>query len=58
MKKCKYEVIVYSGKSHWDKPIDEICNVFETRREAERAAKVIEKYNPNYYIEIVESNAK
>lgn len=54
MKKCKYEMIVYSGRAHWDKPIDEICDVFETRGEAEQTAKLIEKYQPNYYIDIVE----
>lgn len=55
MEKHGYEMTVYSGRSHWDKPIDEICGSFETRDEAENAAKVIEKYHPDCYIEIVEN---
>lgn len=54
MKKRKYEMIVYSERAHWGKTIDEICDVFETREEAEQTAKLIEKYQPSYYIDIVE----
>lgn len=48
-----YAVIVYNGKSHWNKPIDEISLVFETMEEAKTYADSIEIYRPEYYIEIV-----
>lgn len=47
-----WEVTVFSGRSHWDKPIDELFSVHETREAAEDYGKGIIKYRPDYAIMI------
>lgn len=47
-----FYVNIYTGYAHWDKIIDEICDSFETEKQAIEYAKTIEKYRPNYKIEI------
>lgn len=49
-----YTVIVYSGFSHWSKPIDELEESFSTKDEAEDYVRTIAKYNPKYWCKIVE----
>ena len=47
-----FYVDIYSCRAHWGNLIEEICDSFETEAQAKDYAKVIEKYNPNYRIEI------
>ena len=43
-------VVVYSGRAHWDNPIDELQEAFCTREEAEDYAKTIRRHRPNYLV--------
>lgn len=52
MNKTPWSVIVYSGRAHWDKPIEELEEAFQTRSAAESYAATIRKYNPGYYTDI------
>ena len=47
-----WAVIVYSGYSHWDKPISELEEAFCTREGAEVYAGTIKRYFPKYRTEI------
>jgi len=51
-----WNVIVYSGYAHWDKPIDELEDAFRTEREARDYAKSIEQYHPEYRVESFEED--
>lgn len=44
---------VYPGRAHWYKPIEELTECYNSREEAEADARVIAKYRPDYYIEIL-----
>ncbi len=47
-------VTVYSGYAHWDKVVYE--EAFHTMYEAKDCAKTIEKYHPEYRIEIIKED--
>ena len=49
-------VIVYSGRSHWDKEIGELQESFRTRDGALVYARTIERLNPDYVCEIAKEN--
>lgn len=44
----KWYLEVRSGRAHWDKPIEELCGYYDTKKQAEKAAKDIEKCHPDY----------
>lgn len=47
-----WEVTVYSGHAHWDKPIGELFAAFETREAAEDYGQSILRYRPDYEVMI------
>ena len=48
--KNSYTVTVYSGAAHWDKPIEELTDSFESLEEANDYVNMIAKYRSNYCI--------
>lgn len=51
-----YKVLVYSGRAHWDKPIEELTAYFPTREDAERYAHIFCDCDPKYRAEIYKQN--
>ena len=51
-----FQLLVYPGRAHWYKPIDELSLLYRAREEAEEAKRMIEKYNSKYLVEIIEVN--
>ena len=49
-----YTLLVYPGRAHWYKPIEELCVSFCTLEEAENEKRIIERLRPKYYCEIVQ----
>lgn len=49
-----FVVTVFSGYTHWDKPIEELEGYFETLKQAKEYAKCIGKYRPEYRVIIEE----
>lgn len=48
----KYVVRVYSGYAHWDKPIKELEECFETLEEAVSYVRGLNSFRPEYRKEI------
>lgn len=49
-----YTLLVYPGRAHWYKPIEDLCVSFCTLEEAENEKRIIERLRPKYYCEIVQ----
>lgn len=49
-----YTVLIYPGRAHWYKPIEEITETFETMEEVEEYIRIVRKYKPNYYFQVLD----
>jgi len=51
-----YTVVVYSGRSHWSVSIEELTSYFPTEEAAKAYAATIQKFRPEYYLEITKED--
>lgn len=47
-----YTVLIYPGRAHWYKPIEELTESFSCQADAESYIRTIRKYKPNYYFRV------